>query len=97
MAVHFVNLRGANANMNDFNSGQDTREHIVAVQKDGDGDLTAFKTSGGRVLDYTTALQEVQAGQIAGVNTFKGKDGEFYIRGDADGDPTNNLDQLPLF
>lgn len=83
--------------MSDMNSGQDTREQIVAVQKDGDGDLTAFKTNSGRVLDYVTALQEVQAGHIAGVNTFKGRDGEFYIRGDADGDPTNNLDQLPTF
>ncbi|CAM4292577.1 hypothetical protein FHS16_002341 [Paenibacillus endophyticus] len=83
--------------MDDLNGGQNSREYIVAVQKDGDGDLTAFKTNSGRVLDYGTALQEVQAGNIAGVNTFKGRDGEFYIRGDADGDPTNNLDQLPLF
>ncbi|MFF2484199.1 DUF3892 domain-containing protein [Paenibacillus sp. NPDC058071] len=73
------------------------REHFVAVQKNGDGDLTAFKTSSGRTLDYDTALNEVQAGNIAGVNAFKGRDGETYIRGDADGDPTNNLDQLPLF
>lgn len=83
--------------MSDNISGQDTRESIVAVQKDGDGDLTAFKTTSGRVLDYAAALQEVKAGHIAGVNTFKGKDGEFYIRGDADGDPSNNLDQLPTF
>ncbi|MEK3885714.1 DUF3892 domain-containing protein [Paenibacillus sp. PL2-23] len=75
----------------------DTREVIVAVQKNGDGDITAFKTSTGRQLDYQAALQEVQAGQIAGVNAFKGRDGEMYIRGDADGDPSNNLDQLPLF
>ncbi|MFX3633404.1 MAG: DUF3892 domain-containing protein [Candidatus Pristimantibacillus sp.] len=73
------------------------REQIVAVQKNGDGDLTSFKTSTGRVLDYQTALQEVEAGQIAGVNAFKGRDGETYIRGDADGDPSNNLDQLPIF
>lgn len=79
------------------NQQADTREHIVAVQKNGDGDLTAFKTSSGRVLDYATALQDVQAGRIAGVNAFKGRDGETYIRGDADGDPTNNLDQLPRF
>lgn len=83
--------------MNDSLGGQDQRETIVAVQKNGDGDLTAFKTSSGRELDYATAFQEVQAGHIAGVNTFKGRDGEFYIRGDADGDPTNNLDQLPIF
>lgn len=83
--------------MNESFGEQDSREHIVAVQKNGDGDLTAFKTASGRVLDYETALQEVKAGRIAGVNAFKGRDGETYIRGDADGDPTNNLDQLPLF
>jgi hypothetical protein len=83
--------------MSDLSSGQDTREQIVAVQKNGDGDLTAFKTTSGRVLDYATALQEVQAGNISGVNAFKGRDGDTYIRGDADGDPTNNLDQLPTF
>ncbi|WP_379133336.1 DUF3892 domain-containing protein [Paenibacillus sp. sgz500958] len=73
------------------------RESFTAAQRNGDGDLISFQTSGGRVLDYQQALQEVQAGNIAGVNVFKGKDGEFYIRGDADGDPTNNLDQLPMF
>lgn len=76
---------------------QDTRETITAVQKNGDGDITSFQTNTGRVLDYATALQEVQGGRIAGVNAFKGRDGEMYIRGDADGDPTNNLDNLPMF
>lgn len=75
----------------------DSRETFIAIQKDGDGDLRAFKTSSGRVLDYEQAKQEVQAGAIAGVNLFKGKDGELYIRGDADGDPSNNLDSLPGF
>lgn len=74
-----------------------TRETFIAVQKNGDGDLKAFKTSSGRVLDYEQAKQEVQAGAIAGVNLFKGRDGEMYIRGDADGDPSNNLDSLPGF
>ncbi|MFD2670274.1 DUF3892 domain-containing protein [Marinicrinis sediminis] len=75
----------------------DQREQFIAVQKNSDGDLTAFKTSTGRMLNYEEALQEVQSGMIAGVNVFKGKDGERYIRGDADGDPSNNLDQLPGF
>ncbi|BFH12932.1 DUF3892 domain-containing protein [Paenibacillus thiaminolyticus] len=75
----------------------DNRETIVAVQKNGDGDLTAFQTSTGRQLSYEQALNEVQAGNIAGVNVFKGRDGGMYLRGDADGDPTNNLDNLPLF
>lgn len=75
----------------------DTRETIVAVQKNGDGDLTAFKTNSGRVLNYQEALSAVEQGMIAGVNAFKGRDGGTYLRGDADGDPTNNLDNLPLF
>ncbi|ALS27408.1 hypothetical protein IJ21_20110 [Paenibacillus sp. 32O-W] len=83
--------------MTDPNGTQSARERFVAVQKNGDGDLTAFKTSTGRILDYGQALQAVKAGEIAGVNAFKGRDGETYIRGDADGDPTNNLDQLPTF
>jgi hypothetical protein len=76
---------------------QGTREVFAAVQKNGDGDITAFKTNSGRVLDYQQALEEVKNGNIAGVNAFKGRDGETYIRGDADGDPTNNLDNLPIF
>ncbi|MFD1176122.1 DUF3892 domain-containing protein [Paenibacillus puldeungensis] len=74
-----------------------TRETFIAVRKNGDGDLEAFKTSSGRILNYEQALQEVRAGAIAGVNVFKGRDGEMHIRGDADGDPTNNLDSLPRF
>ena len=74
-----------------------TRETFVAVQKNGDGDLTAFQTNSGRVMNYQEALQAVQNGEIAGVNAFKGRDGDTYIRGDADGDPTNNLDNLPMF
>ncbi|WHX47601.1 DUF3892 domain-containing protein [Paenibacillus woosongensis] len=75
----------------------DSRETFIAVQRNGDGNLTRFKTSSGRILDYEDALREVNAGAISGVNIFKGKDGEMYIRGDADGDPTNNLDALPTF
>jgi hypothetical protein len=77
--------------------GTSGREQFVAVQKNGEGDLTAFQTSSGRVLAYEQALQEVKAGAIAGVNVFKGRDGDMHIRGDADGDPSNNLDQLPIF
>ncbi|QFT89315.1 hypothetical protein FIU87_11700 [Bacillus sp. THAF10] len=72
-------------------------ETFVAVQKNGDGDITGFKTSTGRVLTYQEALQDVNQGNVIGANVFKGKDGEMYIRGNADGDPSNNLDQLPIF
>lgn len=75
----------------------ENRETFVAVRKNGDGDIESFKTSSGKMLDYQQALQEVQNGNIQGVNAFKGRDGETYIRGDADGDPSNNLDNLPTF
>ncbi|WP_010269981.1 DUF3892 domain-containing protein [Paenibacillus senegalensis] len=75
----------------------DQRESIQAVRKNGEGDIEQFQTSSGRVLSYEQALQEVRDGMIQGVNVFKGRDGEYYIRGDADGDPSNNLDNLPGF
>ncbi|MBM7564323.1 DUF3892 domain-containing protein [Paenibacillus sacheonensis] len=78
-------------------SGGADRETFVAARKNGDGDLMSFKTSSGRELNYEEALAEVKNGTIAGVNAFKGRDGDIYIRGDADGDPTNNLDQLPNY
>ncbi len=72
-------------------------ETFVAVQKNGDGDITGFKTSSGRVLTYQQALSDVNQGVVIEANSFKGKDGEMYLRGNADGNPTNNLDNLPLF
>lgn len=72
-------------------------ETFVAVQKNKDGDITAVRTSNGRELNYQQALQEVQGDKIKGINAFKGKDGDTYLRGDADGDPNNNLDNLPDF
>ncbi|MBM6619328.1 DUF3892 domain-containing protein [Bacillus suaedaesalsae] len=72
-------------------------ETVVAVQRNGDGDITMFKTSSGRVLTYQEALAEVSNHKLEGMNTFAGRDGEMYIRSNADGDPSNNLDQLPTF
>lgn len=72
-------------------------ETIVEVQRSIDGDITMFKTSSGRVLTYEDALNEISNQRIEGVNTFTGRDGEVYIRSNADGDPSNNLDQLPTF
>lgn len=73
------------------------RESFVAVQKNSEGDLVAFQTSAGRILNYEQALHAVQNSEIAGVNVFKGKDGGAYIRGNADGDGSNNLNNLPTF
>ena len=73
------------------------QETFVAVRKDQDGDITHFKTSSGRELDYEQALAEIQNGTIEGVNIGEARNGRPVIRGNADGDPTNNLDNLETF
>lgn len=74
----------------------DGKEAFVAVRKNNDGDIIAFKTSSGRELDYITALDEAKAGAIARVDVFH-KYGRDIIRSEPDGIKENNLDQLPEF
>jgi len=77
----------------EMDSGQ---ENIVAVRKNDEGDIIAFKTSTGRELDYMTALNEAKSGMLAHVDVFH-KYGRDIIRSEADGIKENNLDQLPSF
>lgn len=79
--------------MEGINSGA---EQIVAVRKNEDGDILAFKTSSGRELDYMTALDEAKAGKLAHVDVFH-KYGRDIIRSEPDGITENNLDNLPSF
>lgn len=72
------------------------KEQIVAVRKNEDGDIIAFKTETGRELDYLTALDEAKAGMLAHVDVFH-KYGRDIIRSEPDGVKENNLDQLPTF
>lgn len=71
-------------------------EQIVAVRKNEDEDIIAFKTSSGRELDYITALDEAKAGKLAHVDVFH-KYGRDIIRSEPDGIKENNLDNLPTF
>ncbi|WP_121613498.1 DUF3892 domain-containing protein [Mesobacillus foraminis] len=75
---------------------QNGKEKIVAVRKNEDGDIIAFKTESGRELDYLTALDEAKAGMLAHVDVFH-KYGRDIIRSEPDGVKENNLDQLPGF
>jgi hypothetical protein len=72
------------------------KEQIVAVRKNEDGDIVAFKTESGRELDYVTALQEAKSGKLAHVDVFH-KYGRDIIRSEPDGFDGNNLDNLPTF
>jgi len=88
----------AQSNMESMNNHNidDGKEQIVAVRKNDDGDLIAFKTNTGRELDYLTALEEVKAGNLANIDVFH-KYGRDIIRSEPDGIKDNNLDQLPEF
>jgi hypothetical protein len=77
-------------------SPQPGKEKIVAVRKNDDGDLIAFKTDSGRELDYITALNEAKAGMLQHVDVFH-KYGRDILRSEPDGVKENNLDQLPHF
>ncbi len=88
----------AQSNMESMNNHNidDGKEQIVAVRKNDDGDLIAFKTNTGRELDYLTALEEAKAGNLANIDVFH-KYGRDIIRSEPDGIKDNNLDQLPEF
>ena len=72
-------------------------EKIVAVKKNGDGDIIEMKLSSGTVVDYKKAQTMADSGEIENVNTFTGRDGDKHLRSNADGIKENNLDQLPIF
>lgn len=70
---------------------------IVAVRKDTSGEIDAFKLSDGRVVEKVVAFQMVNRGELKGYVSGVSSLGEAYIRSAADGDPTNNLGNLPSF
>jgi hypothetical protein len=82
--------------MNQQQSGQ-LKEEVVAVRKNGDGDIVELKLTSGKVVDYKTAQSMVKNNEIANLNVFRGRDGEEHLRSNADGRKDNNLDQLPTF
>lgn len=84
------------AQMEANNSNPAGKEEFVAVRKNEDGDIIAFKTSSGRELDYITALNEAKSGNLAHVDVFH-KYGRDIIRSEPDGIKENNLDHLPEF
>lgn len=72
-------------------------EQIIAVRKNGDGDIVECKLTNGQIVDYKQAQTMAQNEEIEHVNVFKGRDGDLHLRSNADGDPTNNLANLPIF
>ena len=71
---------------------------IVKVQKDPKtGDLVAFQLDDGRELNFFDYYAAIDRGEIEGVLATNGRDGTPVIRTYPDGDPSNNLQNLPTF
>ncbi|OZU89615.1 hypothetical protein CIL03_00265 [Virgibacillus indicus] len=86
-----------NQNETQIEAGKEmNKEEIVAVRKNEDGNIIAFKTKSGREMDYITALDEAKAGKIAHIDVFH-KYGRDIIRSEPDGIEENNLENLPSF
>lgn len=70
---------------------------IIAVQKDEHGTIQQYKLDNGTVVGVDQAIQMVSNEEIENCNVFKTKSGSQAIRSNNDGDPSNNLDNLPTF
>ena len=70
--------------------------HVVAVRKNEEGNLIAFKLEDGTELNFDDCWQAIHDGQLHLIAT-KGKDGAPVIRSYGDGDRENNLSNLPIF
>lgn len=70
---------------------------ITNVKKDEKGVIQQYKLENGKVIDQAQAVQMVSSGKIEGCNVGATRNGEKTIRSNPDGDPSNNLDNLPTF
>ncbi|ASW43577.1 hypothetical protein BEN51_08800 [Clostridium isatidis] len=70
---------------------------ITAVKKDSNGTITEYKLDNGTVINQEQAIQMAENHQLEGCNVGTARNGKKYIRSNADGDESNNLDQLPTF
>ena len=75
---------------------------VVAVRKDEQDRIYAFKLDDGRELDYPSCMEAIHNGELPELVCTLGRPDNFgfqptIIRSQADGDPTNNLSRLPEF
>lgn len=78
--------------MNDLFESYD----IVAVRHDEAGRIAAIKLDNGKSMDIETAYTYAESGMFPGYVPAT-RDDRRYLRGEGDGDRSNNLDNLPEF
>lgn len=70
---------------------------IVAVQKDEHGTIKQYKLDDGKIIGIEQAVHMAENKELENCNAFTTRDGTKAIRSNNDGDPSNNLDNLPTF
>ena len=70
---------------------------VNAVRKDDTGTITEYKLDNGKVIAHEDAVSMVKSGELQGYDVTVAKDGRESIRTKPDGDPSNNLSNLPTF
>lgn len=69
---------------------------IVAVSMDG-SEISLFKLNNGVTITKSDAVRLCEAGKLPQCDVGHSKYGEEYLRSRNDGDPSNNLQELPKF
>jgi hypothetical protein len=75
----------------------DPNKAIIQSVHYGDGGISAVQFQDGRIVDIANAIAMTEAGLIEDVNTGKNREGQKTLRSYPDGDPSNNLSNLPRF
>lgn len=68
---------------------------ITAIKETKDYTIEAVQLDDGSVHSLEDAIQMAKNGQIEGVSVAESKNGSATLRSTPDGDPSNNLKNLP--
>lgn len=75
----------------------DNKSKIIKVKKDHDGDITDIMLENGNVYSIDEAIMMAKDDLIEGVNVGRARNGREYLRGNPNGDESDNLDNIPTF
>ncbi len=76
---------------------KDSKERIIKVRRNSDGDITKIMTDNGNIYSLEDAIVLAKNHAIGEVNVSKSKNGTEYLRSYPNGDENDNLDNLPTF
>lgn len=89
-----VEMNGQVKKLEDYLNGPDLEP--VAVHMEG-SEISLIQLKDGSVIDKHQAVELCKAGKIPSCDVSVSKFGEEYLRSRNDGDPSNNLTELPKF